>query len=71
MAREPIVVYRLRCGRRVWSGWKRTRREAFEAGLPHGLTFADNKHISLGPLAWIEMGQWRYAKSKTVPIGRA
>lgn len=50
---------------------KRTRQDALEDGLPHGITFTDRKHLSLGPLAWIEKGERRYARSRTEPIGPA
>jgi hypothetical protein len=72
MARQPITVYRLWCGRKRYSPWVRSKNQAFAAGVPHGVTFEDKLRdtIALGPLAWIEVGQRRYARSRTVPIRR-
>lgn len=68
--REPITVYRLWCGRKRYGGWKLSRTEAFKAGLADRVTFRDGRRIFLGPLAWIEVGQRRYARSKTVVVDR-
>jgi hypothetical protein len=68
--REPLTFYRLWCGRRRYSGWKPTWRDAVEAGVPHKVTFLDSKHLCLGPLAWVEVGERKYAHSKTISRGR-
>lgn len=69
MAREPLVFYRLWCGTKRWSGWKPNRREAMLAGVPHGVTYQDSRAVSLGPLAWVEKGERRYARSRTLSHG--
>ena len=71
MKREPLIFYRLRCGDKIYGPWHAGQVDAFSAGLPHKVTFKDGNRIHLGPLAWIEKGQRRYAKSRTVPLGRA
>jgi hypothetical protein len=71
MAREPLTFYRLRCGRNVWSPWLPCRTDAMQAGVSPGVTFEDRRGLWLGPLAWIEQGQRRYNRSRTVPCGRA
>ncbi|MBN9504968.1 MAG: hypothetical protein J0I69_02985 [Altererythrobacter sp.] len=40
------------------------------AGIPHGVTFLDGDRVHMGPLAWIEVGDRRYPKSKTVSLGQ-
>jgi hypothetical protein len=70
MAREPLKFYRLWCGPRRWSSWEASARDAMLAGVPHGVTYRDGDGIAFGPLAWIEVGQRRYPKSKTVSLGR-
>ena len=70
MSRQPLTFYRLWCGRRRYSGWLPSRKEAFKAGVPHGVTFADDQGIGLGPLTWIEVGERRYARSRTDPVDR-
>jgi hypothetical protein len=69
-SREPITVYRLWCGRKRHGGWRTSRYEAFRDGLAERVTFRDGRRIHLGPLAWLEVGQRRYARSKTVVVGR-
>lgn len=71
MPRKPLKFYRLWCGRKRYSGWKPSRREAFIAGIPHGVTYqhADGS-IGLGPLTWIETGERKYARSATISLGR-
>lgn len=39
------------------------------AGVPHRVTFQDGSYVHLGPLAWIEKGQRRYPRSRTVSLG--
>lgn len=70
MAREPLKFYRLWCGQRRWSGWKTSRVEAMAAGVAHGVTYRDDHHVHMGPLAWIEVGERKYPKSKTISRGR-
>lgn len=71
MSRQPLKFYRLWCGRKRYSGWLPSRAEAFEAGVPHKVTFEDGRgRVTLGPLAWIEVGERRYPRSRTVTVGR-
>jgi len=70
MEKKPLTFYRLWCGSKRYGGWQRTRLDAVKAGLPHRVTFSDGRNITLGPLAWIEVGERRYARSKTIVIGR-
>lgn len=65
----PRRYYRLWCGRRCWSGWKSTVVEAMTAGIAPGVTFEDGANVHMGPLAWIEVGERRYPKAKTVSLG--
>ena len=71
--RQPLRFYRLRCGRRVYGGWKATKEDAIRAGLPDRVTFEDpqdRRQLRMGPLAWLEVGERRYARSRTIVIGR-
>lgn len=72
LSKQPLTFYRLWCGRKRYSPWLPSRRAAFQAGIRHGVTFEDKLQGGLfaGPLTWIEVGQRRYAKSKTVSLGR-
>ena len=69
MAREPLKFYRLWCGQKCWSGWLPSRTEAMRAGVPIGVIYEDDRGMWLGPLAWIEVGKRRYARSRTVSLG--
>ena len=71
MAREPLTFYRLWCGRRRYSGWMPSRLDALRAGVKDRITFDDGRCISLGPLAWIEVGHRKYARSRTIPVSDA
>lgn len=72
MSRQPLKFYRLWCGRKRYSAWLPDRFDAYKAGVPHGVTFEDKLRggVYLGPLAWIEVGERKYARSKTVPVDR-
>jgi len=39
------------------------------AGLPHKVTFGDKGYVHMGPLAWIEVGERRYSRSRTISLG--
>lgn len=72
MSRKPITVYRVRCGTRIYGGWKASRKDAFLHAWRHGLAYGEPEGpIGLGPLTWIEIGQRKYARSKTVSLDRA
>lgn len=70
--REPLRFYRLRCGRKRYGAWQPDRLDAFRAGLRDRVTFADPQlgTLHLGPLSWIEIGERRYARSRTIVVGR-
>lgn len=68
-SREPLKFYRLWCGRKRYSSWKPTRWEAMASGIPHKVTFGDRGKVHMGPLAWLEIGERRYAKSRTISLG--
>jgi len=70
VAGSPITVFRLWCGRRRYGGWRRSRIDAFKDGLADRVTFKDGGNIHLGPLAWIEVGERKYTRSRTVTVGR-
>lgn len=68
--RKPITVYRLWCGRKRYTGWIGDRAEIFRIALRHGLAYGDEHQTGLGPLTWIEIGERKYARSRTIPITR-
>ena len=72
MSRQPLTYYRLWCGRKRYSPWLPCRQATLAAGVPHRVTFDDKLRggIFLGPLAWVEVGERRYPRSKTVPARR-
>ena len=72
MSRKPIVVYRLWCGRKRYTGWKADLGEIWEIAIEKGLAYAglNGGRAGLGPLTWIEHGQRKYARSKTVSLGQ-
>ncbi len=67
--RKPLQFYRLWCGKKRYSGWLPDRYEVFRVALREGLAYGeDGGEIGLGPLTWIEQGERRYARSRTVPV---
>ena len=70
MAREPIQLYRLRCGRRIWSPWLTEQHAAWRLAAREGLAHKDErlKRTMPGPLVWIERGQQQYAGRKVEPL---
>ena len=69
MPADPLLFYRVRCGRKVWSHWCDSEIEAMRLAVEHGLGhFDDRGQPFLGPLVWIEIGQRRYRRSRTVPM---
>lgn len=69
MSRQPLKFYRLWCGRKRYSGWQTSQAQAMAAGIPHRVTFKDGAMVHMGPLAWIEVGERRYPKSRTISLG--
>lgn len=70
MARAPIELYRVRCGRKVWSPWLADETEALWRAHHLGLARFDFKRRRFfpGPLTWIEVGERAYAGRRTVPV---
>lgn len=69
MASRPVTYYRLWCGRKKHSAWLTDKREVWRIAVAKGLAFADRDgNAGLGPLTWIEQGERRYARSRTVPV---
>ncbi len=69
--RVPIKVYRLWCGRKRYSPWRENLDDLMRLAIDHGLAFpgtGDTCH--LGPLTWIEEGERRRAKARTISLGR-
>lgn len=63
------VLYRLRCGRRVWSRWLDDEQNAWRIAVQVGLASVDsNGRRYSGPLVWIEKGLRRRPKTRTIPM---
>lgn len=67
---QPILVYRVRCGQKIWTRWLDSEARAWRAAIDHDLAYADpvNGRIYPGPLVWVEIGQRRYPHSRTIPL---
>lgn len=68
--RAPIRVFRVRCGRKIWSPWFIEEREAWWRAHHQQLARYDwsRKRFFPGPLTWIEVGERAYAGRRTVPV---
>lgn len=68
--RDPIRVYRARCGLKVWSRWFADEADAWWEAHHAQIVRYDFKRrkFMLGPLAWIEIGERAYAGRRTVPL---
>jgi hypothetical protein len=63
------VLFRLRCGHRVWSRWLDAEEQVIDVAIDHRLASKDRLgRVSFGPLVWIEKGHRAYAKRRTVPL---
>ncbi len=62
------ILYRLRCGRRVWSRWCESEDRVWKRALELGLAVEETGRLYPGPLVWIEKGARRYARSRTIPM---
>ena len=69
-ARSTLKLCRVWCGRKCWTGWLPGRAAAFEAAIDLGLAYKhpSDGSVGLGPLTWIEYGERRYARSRTVRV---
>ncbi|MCP5380687.1 MAG: hypothetical protein AB7G24_00255 [Novosphingobium sp.] len=66
-----MKFYRLWCGQKRYSNWLESEDAIWRLALRHGLAYGESdKGAGLGPLTWIEIGERKYARSKTVPVGR-
>lgn len=60
---------RVWCATKRWTNWLPGRGAAFEAAVQLGLAYEDRHgSVGLGPLTWIEYGERRYPRSKTVRV---
>jgi hypothetical protein len=68
--RAPLRVYRLRCGRKVWSPWLSDLTEVWWRAHHQQLARFDykRKRFFPGPLTWIEVGERAYAGRRTLPV---
>jgi len=69
--RSPRSYYRLWCGKKCYSAWLLDRDDIFERAAELGLGFRNGNVVSLGPLTWIEQGERKYARSRTIPLPRS
>ena len=71
MKDEGQRFFRLWCGKKRYTPWLPDEDAVWRSAIRHGLAFEDDDgEAGLGPLTWIEVGQRKYARSKTVTIGR-
>jgi hypothetical protein len=64
-----IILFRLRCGHRIWSPWLDCEDQAWKMALDSGLASEDVRgRVFPGPLMWIEKGYRRYAKRRIAPL---
>ena len=68
--RPPLQVFRVRCGKKIWSPWLADKEEVWWRAHHLRLARYDHKRrIFLpGPLTWIERGERAYAGRRTVPL---
>lgn len=68
--RQPIQLWRVRCGKKVWSPWLTDQVEAWWRAHHLGLARYDYKRgiFMPGPLTWIERGERAYAGRRTMPL---
>lgn len=66
-----IRVYRLWCGKRRYSPWRESLDDLIHLAIRHSLAFpGTGDTCDLGPLTWIEEGERRRAKARTISLGR-
>lgn len=63
--------FRLWCGRKRYTPWLDDEREVWRIAVRKGLAYEDaDGNAGLGPLTWIEVGERKYPRAKTVTISR-
>lgn len=71
MARAPLKVYRLWCGRKRYTHWLTDERELWRIARRKGLAYGEEGSSGLGPLAWIEYGERPRQKARTITVRRS
>ena len=70
-ADRRLEVYRLWCGHKRHSPWLEDEAEIWRIAIRKGLAYEDRHgNAGLGPLTWIEIGDRRYTRSKTLAINK-
>jgi hypothetical protein len=68
---QRLHYYRLWCGRKRYTPWLADEKQVWRIAVREGLAFEDREgNASLGPLTWIEVGERKYARSRTVTTAR-
>lgn len=63
--------YRLWCGRKRYTPWLADEQELWRIAIRNGLAYEDRDgNAGLGPLTWIEVGERKYTRSRTVTTAR-
>lgn len=63
--------YRLWCGGKRYTPWLADEKQIWRIALREGLAFEDRHgDAGLGPLTWIEVGERKYPRWRTVTIER-
>lgn len=74
MATEPAPparYYRLWCGSKRYTHWLDDEKQIWRIAIREGLAFEDrNGDAGLGPLTWIEVGERKYPRWRTVTVER-
>ena len=69
MTIRPARFYRLWCGQKRYSPWLADEKEVWRIAIDEDLAYVDDGgQVGLGPLTWIELGERKYAHSRTVRI---
>lgn len=68
--RQPMRLYRVRCGKKTWSPWLPDLTDAWWRAHRLKLARYDHKRAIFfpGPLTWIEIGERAYAGRRTVSL---
>jgi hypothetical protein len=70
MSRAPEKLYRLWCGKKLYTPWLSDQDELWRIALREGLAYGDARGIGLGPLTWIQHGERKHPKGRTIVIGQ-